>query len=165
MYYPDYLIHYNKNHSAKNGQFTSGDGDGDGISNDHAHRSKEGKKKGLSKKAKVGLAVAGGVLGTAAVVAGAIGLGKEFSNINTAKKLNDATLNGISSKGKGFIEINIPKINMSMDRVNARVNSIHDRDWRIKEGLRNGSIGEGSIFGDGCRKVASGSYGTIYRRI
>lgn len=41
MYYPDYLIHYNKNHSAKNGQFTSGDGDGDGIANDHAHRSKK----------------------------------------------------------------------------------------------------------------------------
>ena len=35
-----YLIHYNKNHSSKNGQFTSGDGDGDGIANDHAHRSK-----------------------------------------------------------------------------------------------------------------------------
>ena len=35
----DYLIHYNKNHSSKNGQFTSGDGDGDGIANDHAHRS------------------------------------------------------------------------------------------------------------------------------
>ena len=58
MYYPDYLIHYNKNHSAKNGQFTSGDGDGDGISNDHAHRSKKAgggksasstqKKKGMS---------------------------------------------------------------------------------------------------------------------
>ena len=41
MYYPDYLVHYNKNHSPKNGQFTSGDGDGDGISNDHAHRSKK----------------------------------------------------------------------------------------------------------------------------
>ena len=44
MYYPDYLIHYNKNHSAKNGQFTSGDGDGDGIANDHAHRSKKSGK-------------------------------------------------------------------------------------------------------------------------
>ena len=48
MYYPDYLVHYNKNHSPKNGQFTSGDGDGDGISNDHAHRS----KKKASKKSK-----------------------------------------------------------------------------------------------------------------
>ena len=46
MYYPDYLIHYNKNHSPKNGQFTSGDGDGDGISNDHAHRSEKKKIKG-----------------------------------------------------------------------------------------------------------------------
>lgn len=35
-----YLIHYNKNHSPKNGQFVSGDGDSDGITNDHANRSK-----------------------------------------------------------------------------------------------------------------------------
>ena len=39
--YPDYLIHYNKNHSKANGQFTSGDGDGDGISNDHANQKKK----------------------------------------------------------------------------------------------------------------------------
>lgn len=35
-----YLIHYNKNHSKANGQFTSGDGDGDGITNDHANQRK-----------------------------------------------------------------------------------------------------------------------------
>ena len=53
MYYPDYLIHYNKNHSPKNGQFTSGDGDGDGISNDHAHRSKNPRKKKGQYSAKI----------------------------------------------------------------------------------------------------------------
>lgn len=31
----NYLMHFNKNHSAHNGQFTSGDGDGDGVVNDH----------------------------------------------------------------------------------------------------------------------------------
>ena len=41
MKYPSYLIHFNKNHSKKNGQFISGDGDGDGIPNDHAARKKE----------------------------------------------------------------------------------------------------------------------------
>lgn len=41
--YPTYLIHFNQNHSSKNGQFTSGDGDGDGIRNDHAHASKNNK--------------------------------------------------------------------------------------------------------------------------
>lgn len=30
MEYPSYLIHFNRNHSPKNGQFTNGDGDGDG---------------------------------------------------------------------------------------------------------------------------------------
>lgn len=35
-----YLIHYNKNHSKANGQFTSGDGDGDGIVDDHHNQNK-----------------------------------------------------------------------------------------------------------------------------
>ena len=33
-----YLIHFNKNHSSKDGRFVSGDGDGDGIANDHKYR-------------------------------------------------------------------------------------------------------------------------------
>ena len=40
MNYPTYLVHFNKNHSTKNGQFVSGDGDGDGIINDHANQNK-----------------------------------------------------------------------------------------------------------------------------
>lgn len=45
--YPDYLVHYNKNHSKANGQFVSGDGDGDGQINDHAQRSERDKYKSL----------------------------------------------------------------------------------------------------------------------
>lgn len=44
MSYPSYLIHFNGNHSSKNGQFISGDGDKDGIVDDHAHRSKTVKR-------------------------------------------------------------------------------------------------------------------------
>ena len=40
MSYPDYLIHFNKNHSSKNGQFISGDGDGDGVADEHHRYSK-----------------------------------------------------------------------------------------------------------------------------
>lgn len=40
----NYLMHFNKNHSPKDGKFTSGDGDGDGQINDHAHRIKMQKK-------------------------------------------------------------------------------------------------------------------------
>lgn len=36
----DYLIHFNSNHSPRNGQFIRGDGDKDGIVDDHAHRRK-----------------------------------------------------------------------------------------------------------------------------
>jgi hypothetical protein len=35
MFYPNYLIHFNKNHSSSSGQFISGDGDGDGVLDDH----------------------------------------------------------------------------------------------------------------------------------
>ena len=38
----NYLCHFNKNHSPKNGQFTSGDGDGDNIRDDH-HNYKKNK--------------------------------------------------------------------------------------------------------------------------
>ena len=40
MWYPTYLVHFNKNHSSKDGRFTSGDGDGDGIANDHHNYAK-----------------------------------------------------------------------------------------------------------------------------
>ena len=46
MYHTSYLIHYNKNHSKANGQFTSGDGDGDGIANDHANQRKSQSESG-----------------------------------------------------------------------------------------------------------------------
>lgn len=35
-----YLIHFNQNHSRKNGQFINGDGDGDGIVDDHHNYSR-----------------------------------------------------------------------------------------------------------------------------
>ena len=37
MYYGNYLVHFNDNHSSKNGQFIRGDGDGDGQI-DERHR-------------------------------------------------------------------------------------------------------------------------------
>lgn len=40
MRYPDYLVHYNKNHDKKTGRFTFGDGNGDGVSPD-SYRTKE----------------------------------------------------------------------------------------------------------------------------
>ena len=36
----NYLIHFNQNHSPKNGQFIAGDGDGDGIIDDHRNQRK-----------------------------------------------------------------------------------------------------------------------------
>ena len=36
-----YLMHFNMNHSPKNGQFIAGDGDGDGIIDDHRNQRNE----------------------------------------------------------------------------------------------------------------------------
>lgn len=40
MPYPNYLIHFNRQHDPKTGKFIFGDGDGDGIANDHAYKKK-----------------------------------------------------------------------------------------------------------------------------
>lgn len=40
-----YLMHFNKNHSSKDGRFVSGDGDGDGQVNDRANRGKHPESK------------------------------------------------------------------------------------------------------------------------
>lgn len=67
--YPDYLVHFNKNHSKSNGQFVSGDGDGDGIANDHANQKKQLTPEEKKRRAKrnAWIAVGAGAAGTAAV--------------------------------------------------------------------------------------------------
>ena len=72
--YPDYLVHYNKNHSKSNGQFVSGDGDGDGVTNDHANQKKQLTPEEKKRRAKrnawiaVGAAAAGTAVAAAALI-------------------------------------------------------------------------------------------------
>ncbi len=108
MTYPDYLIHFNKNHSKSNGQFVSGDGDGDGVVNDHANQKKEHKP--LSKKARVAIGVSAAVIGTGAMVAGAIGLGKELAWQNRQRKFNAELKNALTRVGEQTVNLykNIP---------------------------------------------------------
>ena len=46
VYNDNYLMHFNGNHSSKNGQFVSGDGDKDGVVDDH-HNYARNKNKGM----------------------------------------------------------------------------------------------------------------------
>lgn len=82
--YPNYLIHYNKNHSKANGQFVSGDGDGDGIVNDH------GVKKDAKKTRR------NAIIGTAAAATMTTGL--------AALMIADAVNSKRTSKGKSFAD-------------------------------------------------------------
>ena len=91
----DYLIHYNKNHSKANGQFISGDGDGDGQINDRASKQE---RKSLSKKTRIGLGVGLGIIGTAALVGGTIGLGKTLSDVNRSKRIREVTASAMRGK-------------------------------------------------------------------
>ncbi len=71
MYYSNYIIHYNQNHSKSNGQFISGDGDGDGIVNDHANQRKANARRAAERSAKKRKAAAiTGVVAGLAVVGG-----------------------------------------------------------------------------------------------
>lgn len=55
MNYPDYLVHFNKNHSTKTGQFTEGDGDADGLTDDRHNYSQNKKRFSLKDKGIPGL--------------------------------------------------------------------------------------------------------------
>ena len=89
--YPDYLVHFNKNHSPKNGQFTSGDGDGDGISDDHAHRSKKPGKENRKKMTKSQKVSLGFAIGTGVATAAIIGakLVMDYRNEKASKEFHD----------------------------------------------------------------------------
>lgn len=86
--YPTYLIHYNKNHSKKNGQFVSGDGDGDGRGDEHHRYTKTGyntsNNGGLTSTEKSALKKAGIATGVVAGTVATIGAGKYG-----LKKLNE----------------------------------------------------------------------------
>ena len=91
--YPTYLVHFNKNHSPKNGQFISGDGDGDGVTDDH-HNYKTNK-----------LQVASGVLGVAigaAKIAIGIKYTKKIMIVGGAVKIAISAYN--IAKGTGFVD-------------------------------------------------------------
>lgn len=70
-----YIAHFNKNHSPKDGKFTSGDGDGDGIINERKQY-KRNKNKAISKFvdsfANLSLGAASGVFAYSAIKAGGI---------------------------------------------------------------------------------------------
>lgn len=89
----DYLIHFNKNHSSKDGRFVSGDGDGDGQVNDNANRSK---KKGVFRDTGRGRALKRGVIATAAVTgagiaySAAVAAGEAYCLKRFSKAMNNA---------------------------------------------------------------------------
>lgn len=106
MNYPDYLVHYNRNHDSKTGQFAPGDGDGDGVANDHANR-----KKGLTKGEKVAIGVgagavtAGTIASTAIILGSILSTGKTFANSNSDYELNNigfGTFNPSDWKNKDY---------------------------------------------------------------
>ena len=98
-----YLMHYNKNHSKANGQFTSGDGDGDGIANDHANQRKSNSDRlreataQAKKEKKVGTGLLIGSLGS--WLTAAIGSAAVDSGIDHPLAYATAIIGGVSAIG------------------------------------------------------------------
>lgn len=107
-----YLIHFNKNHSSKDGRFVSGDGDGDGQLNDNANRGK--------KRFSIGDGTPNENIGTGAALLGLSGIsaaisavtykqGEKFvSGMYAATAISSLT-SGSIYLGKGIIDKNKQK--------------------------------------------------------
>lgn len=102
--YPDYLIHYNKNHSKKNGQFVSGDGDGDGVVNDHAQRSSGKSKKRIFSDTQKGRALKRGIIATAVVggAVAALNVGEYFVTKKIKNTMYDSMFKTATGNSNGY---------------------------------------------------------------
>lgn len=103
--YPDYLVHFNKLHSKKNGQFISGDGDGDGTGDEHHRYTKSGYSTQSSSKSHTQSQPQQQIVNTQMVKLGAAGgkwvAGKAFC----ATKLGKQLKNGVGSEiGRMFVK-------------------------------------------------------------
>ena len=100
--YPDYLVHFNGNHSSKNGQFINGDGDNDGIVDDHHHYSKnKGDLSDVHKQQAKAIASDKRVqrlAGKAVVGAGKIAAGFAFSKTKLGKTLKEANYKAVTKE-------------------------------------------------------------------
>lgn len=121
-----YLMHYNKNHSKANGQFTSGDGDGDGIANDHANQSKSKSDRlrdataRAKKEKKVGTGLLIGSLGswlTGAVGAAAIDAGVDHPVAYAAAIIGGVSAIGLDLAGSIVYDNANRKLKKETDRI------------------------------------------------
>lgn len=98
----DYLIHFNKNHSKKNGQFDSGDGDGDGIRDDHHNYARNKGDLADAQKDQMRSIVnnpgAQRMAGKAIVGAGKIAAGFAFSKTKLGKTLKEANYKAVTKE-------------------------------------------------------------------
>lgn len=121
-----YLMHYNKNHSKANGQFTSGDGDGDGIANDHANQAKSKSDRlreataRAKKEKKVGTGLLIGSLGswlTGAVGAAAIDAGVDHPVAYAAAIIGGVSAVGLDIAGSVVYDKANRKLKKETDRI------------------------------------------------
>ena len=149
--YPDYLIHFNKNHSKANGQFVRGDGDGDGTGDEHHRYSKSGVKSTSNQpsrrqvydpqkeqmKAIVNNKAVSDAAASVVCTGARKALGLAFSKTKLGKTLKEI---GFKEVSKEFVKVTeldkIAKDSGLMDTKKQIEGRIHDK---VAEGLRKGA--------------------------
>ena len=141
--YPNYLIHFNGNHSSKNGQFVAGDGDKDGIVDDH-HNYSRNKGDLMDSKTLMRTAVNSNLVSNAAakVVCSAArkAAGFAFSKTKLGKTLKEI---GAKEAGREFIKVT------QLDKI-AKDSGLTDAKNRLESKIQ-GKVAEG--FKKGANKA------------
>lgn len=175
----DYLIHFNKNHSKKNGQFDTGDGDGDGIRDDHHNYSRN--KGDLADAQKDQMRSIVNNPGAQRMAGKAIvGVGKAVANIafkrtKLGKAINEAGFKDVTrefskaiggdklAKSTGLKDLNDTFQNKVYDKIGSKAakvaNKAIDQDFKLTDGqarkAKTGLIVGGAVAGTAATSFAT----------
>lgn len=151
--YPDYLVHFNKNHSSKTGQFTYGDGDSDGQI-DERHRYTKGDVKAKVAKATATVKVAAKTVKTAAKELAdqyepVVNMGKKFLGVGEDGSISGKTIKTITAParfvaGKAF--------------ANTKFMGLSLNDYKSLKNYASGTLGQKKYINQTTSAVKNAGY-------
>lgn len=157
--YPDYLVHFNKNHSSKTGQFTYGDGDSDGQI-DERHRYTKGDVKAKVAKATAAVKTTAKTVKTAAKELAdqyepIVNMGKKFLGVGEDGSISGKTVKMVTAPGRFLAGKIFAKPIGNMSIMGFSVN-----DYRSLKKYASGSLGQGKYINQTTSAVKNAGYNT-----
>lgn len=179
--YPDYLVHFNGNHSSKNGRFTNGDGDNDGIVDDHHNYSRnkgdlsdvhKQQAKAITSDKRVQRMAGKAVVGAGKAVANIA-----FKRTKLGKAINEAGFKDVTrefskaiggdklGKSTGLKDLNTDLQNKVYDKIGSKAakvaNKAIDQDFKLTDSqarkAKTGLIVGGAVAGTAATSFAASS--------